>query len=106
MLTEDLSTLTTIPKQSLDNLIKKAEICIVDQALEQVYQDKTILELDIGIGKLLLKLYDSEIKYKFIPSDKFNSMLSTTIFTKENTLAKTLEKNLVSKITKTYKDLL
>lgn len=106
MLINDLSQLTTIPEAYLEKLTKKVEVCLCDQALEQVLAGEEIIKIDIGIGDILLKLYDEEIKYKFIPSERFKKELTSVVVNKENLLAKTLEKNLAVKITKTYKDLL
>ena len=105
MLLDDVATITTLPKDALVKLVKRAEYCISDSIVEQVLQGKDIIEIDITIGKILLKLIDDEVKYKFIPSDEFKDLVKQSM-NGHNTLSDTLEKNLVTKVTKAYKDLL
>lgn len=106
MLIDDLSTITTIPKDVLIKLVKKAQICVSDSLVEQSLANQEIFEIDISVGKILLKLYDDDLKFKFIPNDEFKQQCYNAIVNKENLLSKTVEKSLVTKITKVYKDLL
>ena len=105
MLVDDLATITTIPKEALVKLLKRAEYCLSDSIVEQRLNNNEVIELDIGIGSILLKLVDEDIKFKFVPSDDFRQIVKTS-FNGENSLSNVLEKNLVTKVTKAYKDLL
>lgn len=105
MLLDDLSTITTIQKDTLVKLFKKCEYCISDAIVEQALSGSDIIDVDINIGRILLKLVDGEVKYKFIPYDDFKNIVEASM-AGENALSKTVEKTLIAKVTKVYKDLL
>ena len=64
---EDLSTITTIPKNSIDKLFEKEEWCICQNIEEQLGNKDVLTEIHIGIGYLSILLEDNTIKYKFVP---------------------------------------
>ena len=103
---EDISKLTTIPVDTLDKLVEKANWCICDCVKQDLLDNQKISELDIGIGKLFIKNEDELLKYKFVPSDVLVQSLIDTCINKENPLELTLEKKLVNKILNTYKDII
>lgn len=104
-LMKDVSTLTTIPEKSLSKLMDKAYWCISNEVVESLKQDSNVIEIDIDIGELYIKVIDDNIQYKFIPSAKLNDTVKDTVINKRNVLEDTLEKTLVNKIVDTYKDL-
>lgn len=103
---EDVSQLTTIPLASL-NKISALEInCICHAVQESMLAQENITSVDIGIGKLLLCQETSGIRYKFIPSSELEKSLIETLTNRKSPLISQVEETLVSRIVKTYKDLL
>jgi|GEM_PF-3312648 len=102
---EDVSKLTTIPDKSIYKLMDKFVYCISDAIVEDIISLNDITEADIGLGTLYIQHIGNEIKYKFIPNDYFNKVVIDSVTNKLNLLEKSVEKNLVDKITNTYKDL-
>lgn len=105
-LIEDLSTLTTIPQEALNKLITKAIWCICDTIQESKLQNSTTTKINIGLGNLIIIDEDEQIKYKFIPNTELEDGVRDTLIEGKNPLSLTLEKTLVSKILKTYKDII
>ena len=104
-LIQDLSTLTTIPKQTLLKIEKRKETCIAHSVLESIFDGNDTTLFDIGIGSLYIQHKDDEIQYKFIPNLNFEQLLVNTIKTKESPLVTELDESLFNKITQAYKDL-
>lgn len=102
---EDISTLTSINKKALDKLSNVAIYCINDAVVESLITDNDTVKVDIGIGELWLRLENDQVKYKFIPSAKFEESIVNTITNKSNLLEISIENSLKEKITNTYKDL-
>lgn len=102
----DLSILTTIPEKTLTELLDKVTYCICDAVKESELQDITTTEIDVGIGTLYIKHEDSELKYKFIPSDNLSKDVIKVINTRLNLLEKNLETSLSTKFKNVYKKLL
>lgn len=103
---QNLSTLTTISKDTLNQLIDKSMMCMFDAILESCMSNKEATELDIGIGILTILYSNNEIRYKFRPSAKFEEGVIRTIVRHDNTLDKTVDKELKERLVHTYKDLL
>lgn len=104
-LKKDLSALTNVDEVYINKLFDKLKWCICDGISETEYLGDNLLSCDIGIGKVLLTIEENSVKYRFTPSPELEEMIIKTI-TGEDLLECTLEKNLVNKITKVYKDLL
>lgn len=103
-LINDLSTLTTIPIVSLNDLVKNSIYCICDSLEDAKLGDEEVTEIDIGIGTLIIKLKDNKIQYRFTPSKQLESNITSTIIEGKNTLVATAEESLVDRIINTYKD--
>lgn len=103
---EDLSKITTISTNNLNKLIDKSMWCICDYIEELITSKNNVLEINIGIGTLIISILDNQIKYKFIPNAKLENSIRETIINEYNPLKLTIEKTLVNKITNTYKDLI
>ena len=103
---KDMSTLTTISEKSLHELMKKEEYCIVSAIFENMKNNEVLTELDIGIGKLLVKIENNSIKYKFIPSESLEHAIVNSYKHDKCVLVDKLNKSLVERITNTYKDIL
>ena len=100
----DLSTLTTIPYVSLERLVDLSVACISHSIEESLLDDETYTMVDIGVGRLGIKVEDNTILYKFIPSTKLEDTIRQTILSGKSPLTVKVEETLKDKITKTYKD--
>ena len=104
-LSSDLCNVTSIPKLCLDNISMKAEDCICHIIQENLTSKQPISSIDIGIGVLYIKLNEDTISYKFIPSNRLENGIRTTIQTGENPLMLKLEHSLADRVKNTYKGL-
>lgn len=105
-LISDISLLTTLPDKTLRKLCDKGAECICHNVLESINEAENETSVDLTIGELKIIVRDDEIHYKFKPSSKLESMLVSTLTTKEDPLVKSVEDGLVSRIMNTYKDLI
>ena len=105
-LVSDLSTLTTIPKESLLELSQKILYCISDAVNESVCDNEEVTEIKTSLGSLYIKHTETEVKYRFVPSDLLATTVNKAIHEKLNLLEDSAKSSLVSKIENTYKDLL
>ena len=105
-LKSNLSTLSTISESSLSKVIDEIIWCICDSIENTTIDEDTTTEVDIGFGSLLINIVDNQIKYKFIPSKKFEQAILSTIIEGNNQLVNNLENSLTEKMLTIYKDLL
>lgn len=104
-LIKDLNILTTIPTASLDKLEDKVIWLICDNLTESIIKKEKIAEIDIAIGKLIIKIDEENIKYKFIPYKKLEENIKSVVVNGKNPLEIVIEENLSTKFINTYKDL-
>ena len=105
-LSQDLSIITGVSKLSLDNLSDRAIICACHGLRECLLSRESQCEIDIGIGLLYIKVEETEIKYKFIPSKKFEERVAFTVRNKLSPLTIEADKALGERIDNAYKSLL
>ena len=98
-----MSALTAINKKTLNKLFGVMEYCVADSFYESMLSGSDVASIDVGIGTILIKHSDSEVRYKFIPSQKLSDMVSSA---KVNPLEKAAEERLVARMTDIYKDLI
>lgn len=103
---ESLSKLTTIPKDTFTSLSNKAVWCICDSVQDSDLNGDYLSKIYIGIGYLIIANEEEQIKFKFIPSEYLESSVKETLLEGKNPLQFNLERNLVNKILKTYKDII
>ena len=101
-LKKDLSTLTTVEEKVFNKLIQKIEWCINDSIESAIINNDDVVNVDVGIGNLIIKI-DDAIKYRFMPSKQFEKSLLNTITNERNDLKLNLENSLVSKLQNVYK---
>ena len=106
VLNEELATLTNISKQLLDKLTTLSVNCICDAVEDDILNSKEVLEVNIGIGTLLIKHSDNEMRYKFVPDAKFEEAVAQTIINDKNQLKVLVEDTLKKRIMNIYKELL
>lgn len=102
---KDISTITTIPYFSLQNLFNTLTDIISYDVQESLLDKQNICEVDIGIGTLNILVTTDEVKYKFIPAKSLSESVIYAIEHKDSPLVIKAEQSLSRKITNTYKDL-
>lgn len=104
-LIEDISAIYSIRASILNKLIKLAETCICDYLVEARLNDDDLVEINIGIGKLVILILDNYVEYQFIPSNKLEKLISKSIIDAKSPLEHTLEEGIEEKLVYTYKEL-
>ena len=94
--------MTQIDPSLLKSLTDITEDNICHTVYESLLSRESVSEIDIGYGKLYIMLENERIKYKFIPSEKLEERVHTTVKTKTSPVATKLEKNLKKKIESVY----
>ena len=102
---DDVANITTIPVASLQKLNDKLVWCICNAVEESKLKEESVVNLNIGLGNLIISVINNQIQYKFIPSSFFEKNLVTTIVKGKNPLVNALEESLVSRIMDAYKEL-
>ena len=101
----DLSTLTTIGKYNLDELVLKSIAVIGHDIEESLREHRNVISIDIGIGELHITNVDDNVLYKFIPSKKLEETVRKTYIDRKSPLALEVDEALGKRITNRYKDL-
>ena len=104
-LLDDLSIVTTIGKMNFEQLAAKSVAIISHDIVESVKNRETVTSIDIGIGVLKITVQDDLVRYKFIPSNKLDSVVKDTYNRGQSKLVADIDSALGKRITKTYKDL-
>ena len=102
----DVSKLSNIPSATLSKIQDLEKILIALYISESILTDQETTEIDIGLGKLLIRASDSEIKYKFIPSKVLDQQLINAVNSKTSPLIDKLENSIQEKIMRTYKEMI
>ena len=102
---KDLSTITTIPYNSIVKLMDKLGWVISDCVEESTIKGEDYAQIDLGIGKLDIAVVDDEVHYRFVPSSRMEENIRQTIENKKNPLVCKTEEALVNKIVNAYKNL-
>lgn len=100
---KDVSTITTIPYDTLNKLNDKVLWSICNSIYESKLNNEEFYELDLGFGTLIIADQDESIRYKFIPSAKLEKSVISVIKDNKNPLQNNLENSLKNKIINTYK---
>ena len=66
---EDISKLSTIPLQEVQYIFDFMNDCICYNLQESLKNKEENIDIDIGIGTLILNICNDELSYKFIPSN-------------------------------------
>lgn len=103
---DELSTITGIAINDMTKLFDNMSLCVCNDVLESIHSGEDVCELNIGIGKLILRVDDNEIMYKFIPSSQLENDLINTIKNNSSPLIQHAENCLCKRFNNTYKELL
>ena len=101
----NVSTITTIPKAQLDSVIDKEILCIVNDVVTKD-SDESILDFDVGVGTIKIKVDSTSIQYKFLPSIKLEKVLKQAVSTGQSPLQQMCEKQISDRVLSAYKELL
>lgn len=104
-LLDDISTIYSIRASILNKLIELSELCICDYLVEAKLSDSDLLEINIGIGKILILILEDSLEYQFIPSSKLEQLIYDHIFKLKSPLISKVERGLEEKLISTYKEL-
>ena len=104
-LLDDISSLTTIQKISLDRLAIQANKCICHDIQEAIVDKSSGVCINIGIGNLFIDMRSDEIKYRFEPSSKLENCIVDTVLTGKSPIIDDIEKSLINKVNTVYKEL-
>lgn len=105
----DVATLTALPQKTLEKLSRKAIYSMCDAIYEhKLSGSDDVLDLDIGIGVLKVKIIGNDIKYRFKPTDifaKYIRKMLENIDSYEPFSSKIAIEDLTKKFDQIYKDL-
>lgn len=104
-LLDDVSSLTTVQRISLDRLVNQANKCICHDIQELLLTKNNCACINIGLGNLFIDISNDEIKYRFEPSSKLENYVLNTVLTKESPVIDEIEKSLINKVNTVYKEL-
>ena len=102
---DKLSTLTTVPLHTFEKLNDVINCMHSDTIVTQLLEGKSTFELKIMEGTIYLKLENDNIKYKFIPSEDFDTIIRDSILSKKSKLIETSLDRLQRSLVNTYKDI-
>jgi hypothetical protein len=102
---KDTAVLSTVPEKAIKKIIDKMVYAIAEAVVEARLTNKSVIELDIGLGILLIRFGDDSIQYKFVPGDKLEESVKNSFINQQNLLEDVLDASLVNKLTNIYKDL-
>lgn len=102
---QDISTLTTVQKSSIDRLCTQAVKCVCYCICEALSKNEKDLCLDIGIGSLFINIGEDSVKYRFEPSMFMDNSIIDSVLSGKNPVIEDIESSLLNKVNTTYKDL-
>jgi hypothetical protein len=102
----DLSTLYHIPPEIVDKLSSAVAYLIGDTVYQSQLSGESISEVDLGFGKLLIKVELKDVKVKFIPSAELEGDLKNIANGDKPSISKRVEKSLITKLTEMYKEII
>ena len=103
---DDICQITTIPTASMQKLFDKVGFCVTNAVYEGYLNKQSMVELNLGIGTLIVLIESNELIYKFIPSNKLEKNIIDSIRHNKNPLDIKLEDTFANRILHTYKDIL
>lgn len=103
-LIEDLSCLTGVRQNLLNDLVTCTNSIISHDIVETIMNKEKVTIVNIGIGYLYFTNEDNIIKYKFVPSEKLEKVIVSS-YKKKNELSVKIEDSLSRKISECYKEL-
>ena len=105
-LIDDVETLTNVSEKLLKKFIPVINYSISHAVHEEQCQQHPVTEVDVGIGQLHIKVEDTGIRYRFVPSKELEKLILQTVCSRTSPIITKLEHNLQEKIERSYKELL
>lgn len=104
-LTKDISALTGLTVTSLNDVMSRASMCVAHSVYESVLSEENEVEIDIGIGTLIVKVCEDVVKYRFEPSKALEENLIEVVNKKQSPLLEKANETLRERIKRTYKEI-
>jgi hypothetical protein len=104
-LTKDISAVTGLTVTSLNEVMGKAALCVAHSIYEGVVAEENEVEIDIGIGTLVVKICEDAIKYRFEPSKALAQSAMDAVNNKTSPLLERANETLRERIKRTYKEI-
>lgn len=102
---EKLSVLTTVPLVNLEKLNDVIDSVHSDDVVTQILEGKEYYELGTMEGTIYIRVENDIVKYKFIPNEKFDEIVKSSILNKRSKLIDTSLDRLKRSLVSTYKDI-
>lgn len=103
-LLEDVAALTDVSENTLRKFMPVITSSIGHSIFEGLCRNENIIEVDIEIGRLILKVEDEGVRYRFVPSKELEKTIVTSIKTHSSPILDKLETNLQQKLDCAYKE--
>lgn len=100
---QNTSLLSMVHKEDLEKIVRVEELIMGSYLHNCADHD---ISFDIGIGSLIVYWDDTDIKFRFIPSERFGKIISESLDGSGDSLARALEQSLAKKVELSYKDFL
>lgn len=104
-LTKDISALTGLSVTSLNEVMNKASMCVAHGVYESILTGDNEVEIDVGIGTLVVRVCDDVVKYRFEPSKSLEQNLVDVVNKKTSPLLERANDTLRERIKRTYKEI-
>lgn len=105
-ISDDISTLTTIPKTAIDDLFDLESIAISHCLYEALCNGESTAEVDIGFGTLYIYVNSDDIKMKLEPNKKMTELLLMCSKRDIDPLTLRIDNSLKERLNKVYKELM
>ena len=102
---KEVALLTTIAERNIRKIIEKQIFAINEAVVEATLADTNVVELDIGIGTIVLRIEGEKVVYRFEPSAQLEESIKNSIINQQNLLEDALDDALVARLTHIYKEL-
>ena len=103
-LTDDIAILTNVSKTNIEEIVKLIEKNIAHSVIEQKLSNEFDY-IDVGIGSLKISVDNNELRYSFIPSESLNNRIINSIKSNKSPIIEDLDKSVIHRIKKAYKEL-
>lgn len=104
-LTKDISALTGLTVTAINDVMSRASMCVAHSVYECTVTGENEVEIDIGIGTLVIKVCDDAVKYRFEPSKALEQSMIDVVNNKTSPLLEQANATLRERIKRTYKEI-
>ena len=105
-LSKDISTITGISVNALNDLFKKECMCIGHDVFESITDGDSVSYIDLGIGVLCIGVNGGEVRYKFTPNRLLETTVANVVRTNTSPMINAANDALLDRFISAYKELL